>query len=95
MRDPALDSGFTESGIPATNAHASILSLSPPNGTASLRSSTRNTSTVSPGCSLIPTNCSYAVNESTAMVVSSAFAIFPRQGVDDIRRKRRQSAEAV
>ena len=100
--DPALRSCVTVSGSPATKVQASMLSLNPPNGTASLCSSAKTHLPTLRAVAFFPRIVHYAVNESTAKAVK--FAVLsdsfhcpacPRQGVADRRRTYHQSAEAV
>ena len=78
IRQLALSSWRTASGSPATKAQERTLSGKSPRVVASLRSSAKNTSTVSPDYNLLAMNCSYAENESAAKAVSSACLIFSK-----------------
>ena len=65
--------------IPASSFQLSGIEVyvagKPPRNAASLRSSAKKTSTVSPGCNFLTINCSYARDESAANAVRNACLI--------------------
>ena len=72
MFELTRSSCFAPVGSPARNLYAKARLSSPPNNTVSFVSLAKYTSTVSPGCNALASNCSQAVAGSIANALYSA-----------------------